>query len=193
MFSTVPIHEPGILHHPPSIARLFFSAPELQFQFGNLIVEGSQASDCRVIHWGDRFLLQVFFPWATVFSLRIPCLVAGVPALISQLSTSHLCALLLRDLLCHEPWSTGWDLASQTHHFPPDTRFTNIPQMTCPASQGKALPARGWHIHLLHPMTAMLPKGRLPKEAKARRLCAIPVALGLQGTGFPKRWHCSVY
>lgn len=113
------------------LQEFFFSAPDLQFSFGNLIVEGSQGADCKVTHWGDEFLIQVSFSLGPhFFFLRIPCFFPGVSALISQLSASHLCALLLQDLPCEKPWSTGWDFTSQTLHFPPDSRFTNIPQIT---------------------------------------------------------------
>lgn len=190
LFPTLPIHEPGILHHPPSIARFYFSAPELQFQFGNLTVEGSQGPDCRVTHWGDGFLLQVslslgpcFFPY------RFPW--CG----FSWCSTPHLPTQdfpLLSFSKTYPAMSSGaqgWGLASQSHHFPPDTRFTNTPQIICPASQGKALPALGWTPSSFpiprQPGLGCAAKGKASKGSPGQQAVCHPHGTGAPGDRCP--------
>lgn len=42
-----------------------------------------------------------------------------------------------------------------------------------------------WH-------SALLPKERLPKNQGQEPVCH-PRGMGLQGTGFPERWHCPIY
>lgn len=175
MLPTVPIHEPAILHHPFSITRFCFSAAELQFQSGNLSVEGSQGSNCRVTPWGDGYLTQISFPLGHAFSPVDPLLFSSFPSSVlptSVLSFSNTCPAMISGA---QTWLPRPTASLQTH-------FSTIPQI--PAQPAKESPPCS---RLAHP--AVLPEGRLPGEAKARS--ATPMALGLQGTAFPRSWHCS--
>lgn len=64
---------------------------------------------------------------------------------------------------------------------PSGPKFHHIPQIPCPR---KALPAPGWHTQLCSPGEGA--KGSQGQEAECH-----PHGTGLQGTGFPRRWHCS--
>lgn len=89
---------------------------------------------------------------------------------------SHLHALLLQDSPCNELWSR--DLASQTHI---------LPAFPKPPAQGKALPARGWHI----PLLCLLSRGGSQGQPRPGAVCH-PQGTGAPGTGFP-RCPCSAH
>lgn len=128
-----------------------------------------------------------------LFSLRIPCFFPGVPPLIYQLRTSHLCALLLQDLSCNELWSTGWGLTSQTHHFPPDTHFTNTPKL--PAQHPKEKPSLHEAGHPPPPPppppchdswgSAVLPRGGFQRSQGQEAVCH-PRGTGAPGDTCPQ-------
>lgn len=193
MFPTLPSHEPGILHHPPSIARFHFSAPELQFQFGNLTVEGSQGPDCRVTCWGDGFLLQVslslgpcFFPYGfpVFFLVSHPSFTSSGPP-----------TFVLSFFKTYPAMSSGTQAGASLPRpitSPPDTHFTNTPKL--PAQHPKEKPSLHEAGHPPPPPppchdsrgSAVLPKGRLPKKPRPGGCVPSPWHWGTRGHVSPR-------
>lgn len=163
-------------------------------------MEGSQGPDCRVTCWGDGFLLQVslslgpcFFPYGfpVFFLVSHPSFTSsGPPTFVLSFFKTYPAMSSGAQAGASLPRSTT---SPQIHILPtPPNYLPNIPRKSVPCTRLDTLLL----LLLPHATTAgarLCSQGEASKEAKARRLCAIPVALGHQGTRVPKGWHCSVY